>query len=152
MDGMLTKTSDFNDVIVYNFLVAATGVNFVLCYYADKLTEEASEVGDAMYSTAWYEMPIPQQKMLMLPIYRSQKLIQLTGFGIYTYSLKNFGRILLRSQASRLIIFSLTGKNPQLMVYDRVWLKSETTKENHRSILNKFVFMQALLHVMKYVE
>lgn len=120
MDGMLTKTSDFNDLIVYNFLVAATCVNFVLCYYADKLTQEASEVADTMYDTAWYEMPIPQQKMLLLPIYRSQKLIRLTGFGIYTYSLQNFGRILLRSQATRLFIFSLTGKNPQLMLFDRV--------------------------------
>lgn len=118
MDGMLTKTSDFNDLIVYNFLVAATCVNFVLCYYADKLTQEASEVANTMYNTAWHEMPIPQQKMLLLPIYRSQKLIQLTGFGIYTYSLQNFGRIVLRSQATRLIIFSLTGKKTQFLLFD----------------------------------
>lgn len=119
MDGVLTKAIDFNDVIVYNFLVAATCVNFILCNYADKLTQEASEVADAMYNTAWYDMPVEQQKMLLLPIARSQKLIRLTGFGIYTYSLQNFGRILLRSQATRLVIFSLTGKKMQFMLFDR---------------------------------
>lgn len=118
MDGMLTKTSDFNDLLVYTFLIAATCVNFVLCYYADKLTQEASEVADVMYDTAWYEMPIQQQKLLLLPICRSQKLIHLTGFGVYTYSLQNFGRILLRSQATRLIIFSLTGKKAQFLLFD----------------------------------
>lgn len=119
VDGVLTKAIDFNDVLVYFFLIAATCVNFILCNYADKLTQEASEVGDAIYNTAWYEMPIEQQKMLLLPIARSQKLIRLTGFGIYTYSLENFARILLRSQATRLVIFSLTGKKMQLMLFDR---------------------------------
>lgn len=121
MDGVLTKAIDFNDVIVYNFLVAATSVNFILCNYADKLTKEASEVGDAIYNTAWYEMPVEQQQMLLLPIQRSQKLIRLTGFGIYTYSLENFARILIRSQAIRLVIFSLTGKKMQFMLFDRDW-------------------------------
>lgn len=119
VDGVFTKAPDFNDLLVYNFLIAATSVNFILCSYADKMTQEASEVADTMYNTAWYEMPIPQQKLLLLPILRSQKIIQLTGFGIYTYSLQNFGRILFRSQATRLIIFSLTGKKMQFMLFDR---------------------------------
>lgn len=120
LDGvMLAKASDFNDLIVYTFLVTAICLNFVLCYYADKLTEEACEVGDAMYSTAWYEMPVQQQMLLVLPLCRAQKLIRLTGFGLYTYSLQNFARILLRSQFTRLFIFTVTGKKaPQLMIFN----------------------------------
>lgn len=119
MDGVQAKSIDFNVLIVYNFLVTSICLNFILCYYADNLTEEASGVADAMYNTAWFEMPVEQQKLLLLPICRSQKLIRLTGFGVYTYSLQNFARIVLRSQCIRLFIFSLTGrKTPQLMLYD----------------------------------
>lgn len=120
MDGVLSMDGiDFNVLIVYNFLVTAICLNFILCYYADKLTEQASGVADAMYNTAWFEMPVEQQRLLLLPICRSQKLIRLTGGGVYTYSLQNFARIVLKSQCIRLLIFSLTGrKTPQLMLFD----------------------------------
>lgn len=120
MDGVMSMDGiDFNVLLVYNFLITAICLNFTLCYYADKLTEEASGIADAMYNTDWYEMPAQQQKLLLLPICRSQKLIQLTGGGFYTYSLQNFARIVLKTQCIRLFIFSLTGrKTPQLMLFD----------------------------------
>lgn len=92
-------------------------LNFILCYYADNLTNHACGIGDEMYNSLWFEMPVLQQKLILMPICRAQIIFRLKGFGIFTYSLENFARILLRSQFTRLIMFQMTGnRSPALMI------------------------------------
>lgn len=116
LDGV-QKEINFNALVVYYFLFTSICLNFILCYYADNLSNETCGIGDELYNSQWYEMPISHQKLLLVPICRSQKIFRLTGFGIFTYSLQNFARILLRSQFTRLLMFRMTGnKSPTLML------------------------------------
>lgn len=57
------------------------------------------EVGDIFYNSLWYKLPSQEQKLLILPIQRSQKLFRLNGFGIVDCSLEVF------SSVNSLIIF-----------------------------------------------
>lgn len=116
LDGV-TKELNFNALTVYFILFMSICLNFILCYYADIMTDHACGIADELYNSMWYEMPVIHQKLLLLPICRAQKIFRLTGFGIFTYSLQNFGRILLRSQLTRLLMFRITGnKSPALVL------------------------------------
>ncbi|XP_031622714.1 uncharacterized protein LOC116340381 [Contarinia nasturtii] len=116
LDGVAHELN-FNGFTVYFILFISISVNFILCYYADNLTSHACGIADELYNSLWFEMPIQQQKLLLVPICRAQKLFRLTGFGIFTYSQQNFAWILLRSQFTRLIMFIMTGnKSPALML------------------------------------
>lgn len=116
LDGV-TKEINFNALTVYYFLFTSISLNFILCYYADNLTNHACGIGDEMYNSLWFEMPVQQQKLLLMPICRAQIVFRLKGLGIFTFSLENFARILLRSQFTRLLMFQMTGnRSPALMI------------------------------------
>lgn len=79
---------------------------FILCHFSEKFTDRSYDVGDVIYSDLlWYKLSIRQQKLLILPIQRAQKLFRLRGYGIFDCSLELFLKVNPNSFQCHLILF-----------------------------------------------
>lgn len=71
-----------------------TTMVFILCFYAEKYTTLSFDVIDTVYSDLiWYELPVRQQKFVILSICRSQEQFRLTGLGIFDASMEIFLKV-----------------------------------------------------------
>lgn len=103
LDQSLQKI-DFNMVLAVNCLCAQTVLNFIACYFADRLEEDLLEVGSVTYNMPWYKMPLKEREFLPWIIWRSQKTIKLSGFKIIDCSMATLMKV---RTVQKLVLFFL---------------------------------------------
>lgn len=98
-----------NDLISLEIL-SAVGVlaimlllNFSYCYFAEMVAAALYKIGDVFYDSAWYQMPVKLQKIIMLPIQRTGKEMRFRSFGFVDCSLAMF--LMVNSKKFAIFIF-----------------------------------------------
>lgn len=74
-------------------LTTITVYAYIYSYFSENITMKSSEIGDIAYDSLWYEMPMNQQKALILIIGRSQRKFRLRGLGMVDCSLFTFSAV-----------------------------------------------------------
>lgn len=83
-----------------NALINQLVFNYVTCNYSTNVVEKVNTIGDTVFDAHWYKFPALEQKFMSLVIQRTQKSVQLTGFGIITCSKSTYLLVcLLRNQS-----------------------------------------------------
>lgn len=66
------------------------GLTFALFYIAEWITSDLLSVGDHFYNSDWFQLPVRQQQLLVLPIQRAQRELRFKGLGLFDCSLPVF--------------------------------------------------------------
>lgn len=88
-----------SSIFSMNFILALSGLaaiiasTYICCYLSDRMTRALSEIGDIFYAVTWYELPVKQQKPLILSIQRAQKEFRMSGLGFVECSLRVFSTV-----------------------------------------------------------
>lgn len=89
----------FNETNGYNLQMLLANCNifalnvimcYVYCYFSEQVTGIAVDIGDVVYKSLWYKMPVKDQILIGLVIVRAQKEFRMSGFGIIECSLELF--------------------------------------------------------------
>lgn len=90
---------ELNDDINIEVLVALTnmsvmvGLTFIYFYLAERITTDLLAIGEIFYNSAWDRLPANYQKLLVLPIQRTEREVRLTGLGMFSCSLFTFSSV-----------------------------------------------------------
>lgn len=93
---------DQTSVIDFNLLVKFYGLTLYLftCYlysrFSENITTNSLQIGEYAYDSVWYDVPIKQQKAIILIVARSQKEFRLTGCGMVDCSLATFLAVIIK--------------------------------------------------------
>ncbi|KFB40587.1 AGAP002722-PA-like protein [Anopheles sinensis] len=95
----LTTVFGWNEdtVKTITYLPGAILQLFLLCWYAQNITDEASEVADHIYSVPWYLGDVPLQKTILTLMVKAQKPSGVTASKFYMVTLQSFQRIISTS-------------------------------------------------------
>lgn len=74
----------------FNLLVVYLMACYIYSYFSEVVTTNSFKIGDDAYNSLWNEMPVKQQKLIILIISRSQKEFRLRGLGMIDCSLAKF--------------------------------------------------------------
>lgn len=79
-------------LLVVSFTEMASTVvpTYIYCSLSETFTYDLVEIGDTFYSSTWYKMPVKYQKLLRIPVMRSQREVRLSGLGLIDCSLNVF--------------------------------------------------------------
>lgn len=77
---------------LYN-LFCVLAMTFAYCYLSEKVTSNLSGIGDAFYAAIWYEWPIRQQRIVLMPVQRAKKSFRLKSMGLIDCSLSVFSSV-----------------------------------------------------------
>lgn len=67
---------------------------YVYCYFSERFTERAFDIGDMSYNSLWYKMSMKEQKLVGLVIRQAQKEFRMSGYGIIKCSLGAFQSVI----------------------------------------------------------
>nr|QEI46832.1 odorant receptor 16 [Galleria mellonella] len=70
---------------------------FLFCYQGNELSEESTNVANAVYTCPWYACSAKLRRLLLLPMTRSVRVARITAGGITTLSLAAFMAIIKAS-------------------------------------------------------
>lgn len=82
--------NDLDLILILDGLIIYLIICYVYCYYSENITTTSLKIGDVVYDSLWYEMPIKEQRAIILMIQRSQKEFRLSGLGLVDCSLATF--------------------------------------------------------------
>ncbi|XP_043517208.1 uncharacterized protein LOC122532481 [Frieseomelitta varia] len=88
--------------------ISVTFNTFVLCYIGELLTEQCLKVGEIVYMTNWYYLPVKKILDLILIIVRSSMVIELTAGKIIQMSIYTFGDVMRLAFAYLNILVQIT--------------------------------------------
>lgn len=77
---------------LYN-LFCVLAMTFVYCFLSEEVTSKLSSIGHAFYASIWYEWPVQQQRLVILPILRATKSFRLNSLGLIDCSLSVFSSV-----------------------------------------------------------
>lgn len=77
--GLETATLDMHTFLAAAELIDTVILTYIYCYLSEQITSDLVDIGDIFYGSDWYGMPVKFQKLVALPILRSQREIQLSG-------------------------------------------------------------------------
>ncbi|KAL0133994.1 hypothetical protein PUN28_001123 [Cardiocondyla obscurior] len=63
---------------------------FVICFAGEYLSLKSKLIGNAIYETMWYDMPLGQNKIIIFIIMRSQKQLTITAGKMMDMSFETF--------------------------------------------------------------
>lgn len=63
---------------------------YVYSHFAENICAKSASLASVICCTNWYEMPIAEQKIIILMVARSQKEYRFQGWGLVCGSLENF--------------------------------------------------------------
>lgn len=89
----LHDSFNFNLAIAVANMCIITGITFVYCFLSERITTELLAIAEVFYYSAWYQLPVKQQRIVMLPIARSQREFRLTCLGFIDCSLPVFSSV-----------------------------------------------------------
>lgn len=88
------KQFDSTLILVGSCLSIHMSTLSLLCHHSECLTTKSNEIADNIYSNLqWFNLPVSQQKLLLLSIGRAHRTFRLDGFGILDCSLAMFLRV-----------------------------------------------------------
>ncbi|KAL6260945.1 hypothetical protein P5V15_008473 [Pogonomyrmex californicus] len=70
---------------------------FIISLQGQKLMDYSTQIGDNIYSSSWYKMPVKSQRMLLFAMRRSLQPNFLSAGKIYIFSLKSFTTVVQTS-------------------------------------------------------
>lgn len=88
--GLETAKLDLYTVLAFTELMCTIVPTYIYCYLSEQLTADLLDIGDIFYSSVWYKLPVNLQRLVTLPILRSQWPILLSGLGLIDCSLSVF--------------------------------------------------------------
>lgn len=93
---LLESIDHFDLQIASSFYNMSTVValTFIFCFLSENITSALLRVGDGVYESCWYRLPVRKQKQVTLPILRSQCVFRLEGLGLIYCSLETFVRVI----------------------------------------------------------
>lgn len=103
------KQIDFNILLNLNSLFTQILFNYISCYYANNVTNNALSTAEIAYNIHWYKLPWRKQHFVKLMIARAQKPFFLKGYDIVDCSLSTFLNVnLIRCAHARTLALSLS--------------------------------------------
>ncbi|XP_014467802.1 PREDICTED: odorant receptor coreceptor-like [Dinoponera quadriceps] len=75
------------------FYMAAMVEAFIFCFCGEYLTAKSKMIGDAAYTSLWYDLTHEQNKFILLIMLRSQKRLTITAGKIMDLSLEKFSSV-----------------------------------------------------------
>lgn len=69
------------------------GLTFAYFYFAEWMTNDLLGIGDMFFNVAWYRLPLKQQQLYAMPILRAERVLRLTGLGLFDCSLMTFSTV-----------------------------------------------------------
>ncbi|XP_043489260.1 odorant receptor 4-like [Polistes fuscatus] len=102
--------SDQGLVILAKTLPYYTVVNleaFVLCFAGEYLTSKGKAIGEAAYTSTWYELKPNESRYFLLLILRSQKRLTITVGKFMDLSLEGFASILKASASYVSVLYAM---------------------------------------------
>ncbi|KAI4495922.1 hypothetical protein M0802_008137 [Mischocyttarus mexicanus] len=106
----LSFDSDQGLVILAKTLPYYTVVNleaFVLCFAGEYLTSKGKAIGEAAYTSTWYELKPNESRYFLLLILRSQKRLTITVGKFMDLSLEGFASILKASASYVSVLYAM---------------------------------------------
>lgn len=104
------QTGDYTEL--HGAIVSNIGIMEILlsfCYFGNRITMKAQDVGFEAYDADWYNYP-PKIQLLLLPIVQqSQKEFIFTGYHLVECSMESFKEVktLVKQSQSQHIVFHL---------------------------------------------
>ncbi|XP_011862387.1 PREDICTED: odorant receptor 13a-like [Vollenhovia emeryi] len=101
--GFVIIISIHNKAGVFVIVKSATGYfavmteAFVICFAGEYLSLKIKLIGNAIYETMWYDMPVDQSKIIVLIIMRCQKRLTITAGKMMDMSFETFTSIIKAS-------------------------------------------------------
>lgn len=92
MENGLTGIS-FDFVAGFDCMLTVALFFFITCYLCTGITNCSAKVSDKVYNVAWYQLPVNQQKHILLMIARAQKPFYLYGSGMFIVSLEAYLKV-----------------------------------------------------------
>lgn len=89
----LNDALSFETTIAIVDLYLILGLTFAYYFLADWITSDLLMIGDVFYNSRWYRLPPKQQKLLIFPIRRAQRVLRLKSLGIVDCSLPVFASV-----------------------------------------------------------
>lgn len=86
---------DFTVLFIFECLITFLITCYIYSYYSEEITAKSFGVGDDIYDSLWYRLPLEQQKAIILIIDRSQREFRLTGLGMVDCSLATFLAVII---------------------------------------------------------
>lgn len=85
-----TNGSILHSIVSFGEMLTTIIPTYIYCSLAENFTANLSEIGEIFYASTWYHFPVKYQKLMQIPIMRSQREIRLSGLGIIDCSLNVF--------------------------------------------------------------
>lgn len=80
----------FEGIVSIYLLLMHMSLTYACCYLSESVTANLTRVGDIFFDFPWYQLPIQQQKLIIMPIQRSNRPFYFDGFGLVDCSLQTF--------------------------------------------------------------
>lgn len=77
----------------FDGLVCIFVTTLFYCNLSETITAKLLSIANIFYENDWYYLPVKQQKMVIIPIQRSQKEFRLKGLGLINCSLWIFASV-----------------------------------------------------------
>lgn len=90
------RSFNLNTSVCLLSLISAVTPTFIYCYYAESVTVDLLKIGDIFYESTWYELTYQEQKLLIPPIQRAQRVFRMNGYGLIDCSLGIFASVCFR--------------------------------------------------------
>lgn len=89
----LSETLNLELIVAFIDMAGISPLTFALFYFAERITSDLLSIGDHFYNSAWFQLPVKQQKLLVLPIQQAQRERRLKGLGLFDCSLALFSSV-----------------------------------------------------------
>ncbi|XP_029677027.1 odorant receptor 13a-like [Formica exsecta] len=86
--GLIEKMKHFLYILAQLFHL------FCFSFQGKKLIDHSLNICDKIYNSAWYEIPVKEQKLLLITMRKSTRASTVTACKIYVFSLQNFTMVL----------------------------------------------------------
>lgn len=102
--AILVVAIDVDNILTLTTVISVEGIlctitpTFVFCNLSESITSGLLSVGDIFYGCGWHQLPLEQQKCIILPLLRSQKQLRMTGLGMMDCSLGVFIKVCSKSE------------------------------------------------------
>lgn len=79
-----------NTFVNFSMVIALTFAHY---YFSEQITTDLLAIGEILYNSTWYELPVKQQRLIALPIQRAQREIRLRSLELFDCSLPVFSSV-----------------------------------------------------------
>ncbi|GAB0095679.1 hypothetical protein DMENIID0001_110840 [Sergentomyia squamirostris] len=99
----------FYESNITNYMAAFTSITqlFVLCFFGQIVKSRTQVIAGAFYMTKWYEMPLKEQKNLIIAMAVSQRPVNLEAGGIMDLTYETFASIIKAAVTYGAMLFTV---------------------------------------------